>query len=335
MAYVTGNFSSMATLKAGIETACTDNGWALTNGILNKDGCFAQLAVFSSIGVDSHLSIITGNGMSGSALTDPAPYTCSLGPLRTGYNVNTLDPWTWPAIYHVHINENPDEVWVFINYNGTFFQWLAFGKSPAPGNAGTGNWHSGFMPGSGLAVSYHVGAPKSRAIGTSTRGQSNQASITTMPFFFDSGPNGTGYNAQNGCVHGVIDETTGLPRWSVNQADSATAYAAHIVGAFKANIPLFGIIPSAWNNEAVLLPIIVNQQRPSAKVSIINIMQHARLTRNNFIPAGEILTLGLDRWKVYPTYRRNPDFTGDSPDGTSPGWDHSGTFAMAVRYDGP
>jgi hypothetical protein len=48
------------------------------------------------------------------------------------------------------------------------------------------------------------------------------------------------------------------------------------------------------------------------------------------------VTIGQDRWKIYPFFKKNIQYrngtTGASPSG---GTNHSGTLAMAIRHDGP
>jgi hypothetical protein len=56
------------------------------------------------------------------------------------------------------------------------------------------------------------------------------------------------------------------------------------------------------------------------------------MTRNDNIDDGQILTLGSERWFIAPVYRKNTASRAASPYN---GATHSGTIAMAVRYDGP
>jgi hypothetical protein len=88
--------------------------------------------------------------------------------------------------------------------------------------------------------------------------------------------------------------------------------------------------PSAWNSEAVLLPLRCYFRRPSNMVSLIVDCEHARLLRIDNLTPGDVLTLGSDTWKVYPWHRKN---TAARNGGSS--IDHTGTFGWAVRYLGP
>lgn len=94
--------------------------------------------------------------------------------------------------------------------------------------------------------------------------------------------------------------------------------------------PLMGLLPNTWNSEAVLLPIRAYKVRPSYKISLTADLEHARYTRiDNYTP-GQIITLGSERWKIFPWYRkdavnRNGGYVIN----------HSGTFGWAIRYEGP
>ena len=88
--------------------------------------------------------------------------------------------------------------------------------------------------------------------------------------------------------------------------------------------------PSAWNGESVLVPIQVITSRPSNLWSLVGELTHARYVRLDNLEPGQLITLGPDRWKVYPFYRKDAT-ARDGGDGI----DHTGTLGWAIRYDGP
>ena len=92
--------------------------------------------------------------------------------------------------------------------------------------------------------------------------------------------------------------------------------------------PLIQRTPNTWNGEATLLPVQAYLARPSSKVSLIAELGHMRYVRIDNYNAGDIITLGADRWKVFPWWQRN----AASRDGAD---FSSGTLGFAVRYDGP
>jgi len=93
--------------------------------------------------------------------------------------------------------------------------------------------------------------------------------------------------------------------------------------------PLLEIQPNSWNSEAVLLPIREYFKRSENKVSLIIDLEHARHTRIDNYEPGQIITLGNDRWMIFPWTQKN---TNSRNGGTA--IDHSGTFGWAIRYEG-
>ena len=346
MAYVTGTAASFADLVTAIRNACTTNGWALAGSVLSKGTCFARVAnetaPLLSAPANSHVSVEAGLGVDGSNnLTDAAGRRAWLGLLRAEA-VNTFPDWTWPVAYHIHVMTGPDEVWVFVNYNGDYWQWLGFGQSPAGGNPGTGNWHTAaIFEASGNTT--RINDCRVGADGVTSRGGGNLGCYTPMPFWVYQFNAPGSYSPPNYMIHGVVDDTTGLARWSsttshscLGDANNDANYTAHTVTAARTVVPLYRYSPSIWNSESMLVPVQITQARAEKKTSLIGQLEHARMTRNHFIEAAEVITRGADKWKVYPCYRRNVAVTGDVGSGsTDAGANHSGTFAIAVRYDGP
>ncbi|QDH70841.1 hypothetical protein [Marilutibacter alkalisoli] len=347
MPYVSGSANSFADLLTALRNACTTNGWTLSGTVLHKGTCYVDVlretAPFNLAPADSHLSVRAGNGIDGSNnLTDPAPRRAWLGLLRAVAPDNTFPDWSWPVTYHIHVLTDPDEVWLWVNYNTDFWQWLAFGQSPAGGNAGTGNWHAASIcergPSSGSNTT-RINQCRVGADGVADRGGGNEAQFCPQPFFLFHTSAST-YSHPNYAIHGALDDSTGAPIWSSGDrhfADGGVGggYSPHTVNASRALVPLYSRSPNQWNSEAPLLPVQVIQTRLSNKVSLIGEFRHSRLTRNKFITPGQVVPLGADEWKVYPVYRRNAAVTGDVGSGTlGAGADHSGTFAIAIRYDG-
>ncbi len=105
---------------------------------------------------------------------------------------------------------------------------------------------------------------------------------------------------------------------------------ASILNCAHAIQPLTAVLPNAWNSAAALLPVQVWLPRADNKVSMVVDMVHIRYVRVDNHAPGEVITIGSDRWKVFPFYRKNVAVrdAGSSVD-------HTGTFGFAVRYDGP
>lgn len=323
MAYVTGTAASFANLLTALRNACTANGWTLSGDVLHKGDCYVETkvaAIRSGAPATGHLIVRAGNGIDGAnALTDPAPRSMGMGLLNAVSGGANYPDWDWPVTYHVHIHG--DEVHMFANYDaGQRWQFVAFGRSPAPGCVGTGNWCTATMVDAG---SYSQARINSYSI--QPEGAHTDSSIGGGYFW--------GVRIKKAsAIHGAHDATTGLARWSNPDAHFSSSLVDGQCSAAPTQSPLLSYLPNAWNSETILLPIQIVNLRPESKVSLIGELQHARVTRNDFIVPGGVITLGPDKWKVYPFYKK--DTTQRDGVGSS-GTDHSGTMAVAIRYDGP
>lgn len=302
MAYVAGTANSITDLLTALQNACTANGWTLSGNVLHRGNCFVACSV-----VAPNLIVRGGTGIDGSnALTGACPQYHSLGVLWSG------ETFAFPMTYEVHIHEAPDEVYLIVNYAVDTYQWLAFGCSPAPGLAATGNWfgasrisnNTSYINKIMISPSSHMGIPASISCG----------------LFWN---NGLYDNACGRLQHGEDGYS-----WSVGET-SGECSAKLYVDAIGSALPL-STQPNAWNGESILVPIQPVWIRPSNKVSQVGAIGHARYLRIDSYAPGDVITLGPDRWKVYPWYRKN----AAARDGGSY-IDHTGTMGWAIRYDGP
>lgn len=308
MAYLTGTVSDIAALLTVIRNACTANGWTLSGNILHRDGC--QVALTSDA---NGIRIQGGTGVSGTTLLGPQ----TAGEQRIGTS-NATAPLSFPLTYHVHVLEEPNEVFVFVNYNVTRWQWLAFGRSllSLPGN---GTWY-------GATLSGPTNISFSGAVGANNQ---NNANRTSACLFWCGG---TLDNNINCSIHHNLD-SLGWSR-SGNQGASGDG-APNTLGpineahAIRASSHLLGTLPSSLNAATVLIPCNVYLTRSESKTSLVAPLQHCRYTRNDNLEDGEVVELGPERWKVYPFHQKNAA-SRDSWNSVT----HTGTAALAVRYDG-
>lgn len=348
MPYVTGVATSLGAIVTALRNACVANGWTLAGNVLHKGGCYVEiLHVPKGAHIDHGLiQIRAGNGIDGAnALVDAATgfdgrYGCgAIGPMGDGRSSTAYTDWAWPVTYHIHILAEPDEVFLMVNYDsGRYWQGLSFGRSPVPGCPGTGNW-------------YHASAPRA-ATDAGTAGRLTGAATVVV------NPGGSDLSTwSGGTVPGAIpfwgramDQSGAVPNpgqfhgtwmadgetvgWS-NQRyywNSSPAPAINVVSAALTAQPLPAYSPNAWNNEAHLIRLQILTPRLEFKSSLVGEIRHARFIRNDFLDDGTVVTLGPDRWKVYPAYRKNAAVrNGPGPAGDT----HSGTCAIAIRYDGP
>lgn len=311
MPYVTGTAANVTALMNNIRSACTSNGWTLSGNILHKGTAYISNVVtnaYLNSGVNTdYIYWQGGTGKDGSNnLTGAAPTVARTGSFRT----NLL---TFPCVYEVFIFSDPDEVFVTINYSTDFYQYVMFGTSDVPSLPGTGCYFAASrLIGNGYYADYEFPVNDYNLTSMYSRGDVAQGG----PPFFSTASDSSG---QNSYIHHNLDGVA----WSTNSSPCATAFV-------PAN-PLLSLLPSAWNDESVLLPFHIFIVRSSgAKVSLLADLKNLRHCRIDNLDPGQILTLGSDKWKVYPWYRKN----AADRDQTSSTYQYSGTLGYAVRYDG-
>lgn len=301
MAFYNGSCNDVNQLLTAVNNACTANGWILSDGILSKQNCFVQLYTSGSI-----LYLMGGDGQKGSSLTDSPKL--SDGRLLAA----NLGGVTYPLTYNIHVMDK--EVYLFVNYNVDFWSYLAFGQSGVKGLPGTGNWYGGLYP---LSVYGKKGNGHANCLLFSAFDSSGSIfnSEQGISWFFHHGLDGYPWSISGNQV-GNINNTT----WASLPSQAA---------ATKIIEPLLIRQPNSWNNEAILLNISPAIYRPEGWLSVVGDLKHARYIRNTYYNDGQIITLGQDKWRVYPCIRKNT--TSPEPNYTN---DHSGTYALAIRYEG-
>lgn len=309
MAYYTGSVNSYADLLAAIHSACQANGWSLSNGVLSKGSAFVKLQLATAASTNG-IVIQGGTGNVGGTLTNPSPASPRLG--RPSTASSHWQAEVWPATYHIHINEQPDEVFVVMNFNVQYHYYLAFGISSVSGMTGTGLWCSATTR--TAALNYTSSTPGGVVIGPES-GENGYYFGTCAPFWAT--------NAVPALYASDIVHTHAGAGWC-----SFDGLTNSLLG-ISAMAPLITRSPNAWNAEAVLFPIKNYQKSDAGKVRLVLDMAHARYVRLNNLTPGEIITLGSDRWKVYPFYCKNA-----AQPNAGYGFQHTGTLGWAIRYDG-
>lgn len=306
MAFVTGTAGNFADLQTALINACTANGWSWdsTSSVLSKGNVFVNLTIGNP--TTKSLTILGGTGIASGALQGPSGTAAQM-------YAASLVPITWPVTYYVLIGTSPDSVVLFINHNVNYWQWMIFGQGINLGVPGLATYY-------GASVRAYVGSGPWISINqTANSGPADHGNHPGIPFW---GPDfGVGSQNQNcfahinfeGCVWG---NDAGLNGQSL-RAD------------WSANTLMF-LQPNAWNSDSMLLPLRVFGTRPSSFYSPLIELPHMRVVRNTNYADGDIITLGTDRWRVFPGRCKNTLV----PNGDSAS-DHTGTYALAVLYDGP
>lgn len=285
MAFITGSAASISDLLTAIRNACTSNGWTLAGNVLSKGTCYQRLQVSGS-----QLDLISGTGIDGSnnLLGAADDQSC-----RLGFS-NSSATFAYPVDYFIHINTSPDEIYTVVRYSGSWYQFLAWGQSSHPGLSGTGNWYTG--------------SQNATFAGSNTVGNSVYNSGLIVENFGAAGMfQGRQYagNRQNGAVDHKLDSVT----WKVE-------------GAWRDWYSPFILSPNAFNSRSILIPIRVYAPRTSGFVSVVLECAHSRFVNAANLSAEQIITLGSDKWKIYPWWSKNPPLA-------------IANCAHAFRYDGP
>ena len=304
MAYYSGTAASITALRTALLTHAQADGWVLTGSVLSKAGVYFQIG--------ENATDITCLGCMSTAVIWPAPNVVSIGKIfwASGYPLQVI---SFPCNYEVF--GFAQELFFVVNYDVSNYQWMAFGKSSVPGLPLAGGWCGASF---GSAALIQEAAP---------------ISITA------TGGGGSGSSGETGCAAlfwGTTQYLAYQRNCFVNSGlDSQGWWYGAMVNVSPIGIrsatPLIGLQPSVWNSEATLLPIRVLKERPSFKASLIADIANARYVRIDNLTPGDVLTLGADRWKVFPWYVKN----SAARNGSTAAISHTGTFGWAIRYQGP
>lgn len=318
MAYITGAANSLHELAANFKNALINSGGSAVGNAVHLNDMFISFTV-SGNGVTqgSWLEMQVGVSFDGTNPVDPVRST--IGPLIAPGGGSS---WGWPVVYHLHILDNPFEAFLLVEYS-SFWQILCFGQSPASGCPGMGVWGHGSL---GAALYNNDIYENQLALspdGVTVGYGYGWRLLSNIPFALSSIT--TGGSPTVSRIHAFSNMADNIG-WSAPQGTMLNGGASSLLPLR----PLLRTQPNAWNLEATLLPCDIYQGRLESKSSLVGSLAHMRITRNDYLSDGAVVVLGADRWKVYPAYRRNTA----QRDGAN-GVNHSGTMAIAIRYDGP
>lgn len=300
MAYYSGTAASLTALRTALLTHAQADGWTLTGDVLSKAGVYFQIT--------ENATNIKCLGCESNAVANPAPAVVQIGRLYTGTPTWSI---TFPCNYEVF--GFVDELFLVVNYEVSLYQWMAFGKSSVPGIPGQGGWFGASGGRDWSSGSIYGQVP----IEISINGTDYPYGYTTAALFFGTVPNYWDRAANCWVNHGLDSHG-----WTEFGSSS------DFVTGIRASNTLLAGLPSAWNLETVLLPLRAYKRRPGYKISLIADLQNARHTRIDNLTPGDILTIGSDKWKVFPWYTKNAAARNG-------GFGHTGTFGWAIRYKGP
>lgn len=308
MAYYSGTAASLTALRTALLTHAQADGWVLTGDVLSKAGVYFQ--------IQETAANITCLGCESNAVLNPAPAIQMIGTVfvRSGYPTRLI---SFPCTYEVF--GFAQELYLVVNYDVDSYQWMAFGKSTVPGLPGQGGW-SGATIGHKTAGDCAGTTSAADLVGISNSGGYSSPTSSAALFWFTGSATSTCGQQRNCWVnHGMASLG-----WRWKTTDTSDAIGIRAAG------PLLAMQPSAWNSEAVLLPVRAYVERLSFKSSMVVDLVNARHVRMDNLSAGDILTIGSDKWKAFPWYRKDAT-TRDGGNGVN----HTGTFGWAIRYEWP
>lgn len=303
MAYYSGTAASLTALRTNLLAHAQADGWVLTGDVLSKAGVFFQIQVTATN--------ITCLGCESNAVANPAPNVVSIGRIfeRSGYPTREI---SFPCNYEVF--GFAQELYLVANYDTDAYQWMAFGKSTVPGLVGQGGWCGATM--GRFVIDTQTAAPIDiTAIGGAASVSGN---VTSAAMAWNT--SGNEPSKLNCWINHGLDAHGWTYNGAASNAPIGIAYAA----------PLIGMQPSVWNSESVLLPVRAFKERPSFKSSLILDLTNARHIRIDNLTPSDILTIGADKWKIFPWYRKDASARNGGA-----GVNHTGTFGWAIRYEGP
>jgi hypothetical protein len=320
MAYLNGTATTIAALRTALIDACTAAGWTWNAGteVLSKGLLFAQLTVSAT---NLHLVGRTAAG------TGDAPNRVSVGRLCATAGYPTFD-FVFPIQYHIFTFDDPDEVYLVVNYSIDTYQFLAFGQSGVAGLTGTGMWIAGTLGGDLATPSTSAGGTGVAFIGPGFGGNGNVNNDYVSP-------------AWGCCTRSILTGRTTFRNLFVHSGlDAQPWHLAQALTDAHLGVTSFTELlvtqPSAWNSESALIPMRAYKVRAANRVSLVADLAHARHVRIDNYEPGQVIEIGPDRWKCFPWLRKDGS-ARDGAAGTSftASINHSGTFGWAIRYEGP
>jgi len=311
MAYYSGQASNYQDLQSALVNACVEQGWAWLNGVLSKGNAFVRPFIQNTPAAPG-LCIQGGTGQNGSSLINGSVTTPRLGRHTAGYEGVDV---VFPCTFNIHINTNPEEVYLIVNFNIDQFYYLAFGLSNI-NLPGTGLWLGATACGAFLS---NYGW----AVHLNQAGLYNGQAMPSGLFFCTM----TGGTYLKEVIHTGLNLNVNATGWQ-ETIKGAPDIQGVITSVHSMN--LLGYLPSKWSDNTVLLPIQVLNCSAAKKTCLVADLKYARYTRIDNLEPNQIIFFGNDKWKIYPFYKKN----SVNKDGGS-SIQHSGTFGWAVKYDGP
>lgn len=322
MAYATGTVNSASQLKSVITSFCTSNGWSLSGNVLSKGTSFNIL-----LAETSEIFSIQGSNNSAGTLN-----TCEYK--RYTYVTAT----SWPVTYFIQVNTNPDLVVVVLQYETDKHQQIIFGNISKINNSAFpgGNWFWAskfynpnlYITANDINVALATNPRLELLDNTNMEVRCSISSLgSNIPFARAFGGEYTS-GVGGGCIHanGLHLEIDGVIWDSGLNPIPSNRTKVH----FHNMIPtLLTKSPNTWNGQTHLIPVHIIFNANGGQMYLGHV-EHLRFCRVDNYNPGDVITLGTDKWKVFPWhYKDSVNRNGSqSINGCL------GTLGFAFRYDG-
>lgn len=311
MAYQTGSATSPTNLRTLLYAFATANGWTDTSGVLSNGPSYVRI-----VAVDTEVMTIEGD--------NDGLFTAGACPQDAQINIEAS---VWPVTYRFFAHASPEYIACIVQYDVSRIQQLWFGSVVKNGTWTGGNWFGASKgPASIDPLKFLLTATGSG--GTFISGPIFEtANGAAAPFWNTPNVesfNGTYQENRASFVHAEIDgqiwpgagNQLAWPSWP----DTAD--------------PLHQRQPNVYNNEVVLLPMTLFFPRADSFYSPIGHLAHMRAVRIDNYNIADIIDITPDKWMVFPWHKKDIE-TRDGGLTPNDELDHTGTFGVAIAYDGP
>lgn len=328
LSYTSGVVNDVPALLGALTSGLLGAGWSQDGDIYFKDGCHVEISLnqaespFPAL-PNTMIKVQGGTDHASGALVNPSGVVSRIGTAPDG----GLFEMDFPASYELWVFDDPqDEVYLIVNYGGDRYQFMAFGRSRAPGLPGNGTYTSSTFGGDSEGLNGTAGIiaqPVTSGSTTTTVGWS-------VPLFLEMARPGGQVNPGRRYSHALHHDYDGNG-WANQAMAAGQDWSTGSCRWQPFAAPLYERSPSQIAQAAPLLPIDVYVGRPSGGISLVLSLAHARALRIDDFNPGQIIEIGPDSWKVFPFHRKNVD----ARDGSASGIDHTGTLGWAIRMAGP
>jgi hypothetical protein len=336
MPYITGVINSFSDLRAQIVGLLTSYGWEEEGSIVKKNDIYAKLTTgFGTTYGAEYIDLQAGRYSDGAGNLVDTPTHPNGGAfsnnsgrmseeVMAGFQEYTL---AWPAVFHLHLMTSPvDEFWCFIQYNGNYCQHMGFGNLIKAANYEGGQFYHAIFNrretnlAAGTSGGYGFRQIRIQFATTNYTGTMNGI----IPFGGTSCFNSQGQYTGLG-IHAEVGDVS----WFSGCDISSYAPSTKRMVTHEHLYEQYNVSDNGPDSKVQTIPIRIYGLVRSGNYQKLGECYGLRYTRVGGVDFGEVFSDGTDTWKYYPVF-----FKDESDIDPDEGDAHSGTYGLAVRYDG-